>query len=120
MSIEEFRKGNYSVRKSKYGNEKTQFAGRLYDSKKEANYARELETRRKASKPSDRVVWVEYQIGYPIHIRGTRICTYIADFRVRYGDGRIEVVDVKGVRTAIYKLKKKMVEAVYEIKIIEV
>ena len=37
-----------------------------------------------------------------------------------YGDGRIEYVDVKGVKTDIYRIKKKLVEALYSIKIKEV
>lgn len=53
-------------------------------------------------------------------MNGKKICKYIADFRVTYADGRIEVVDVKGVRTGVYRLKKKLVEAQYGIIIIEV
>lgn len=45
---------------------------------------------------------------------------YLLDFMVFYADGNIEYVDVKGVITAIYKLKKKQVEALYPIKIKEI
>lgn len=45
---------------------------------------------------------------------------YLLDFMVFYADGNIEYVDVKGVVTAIYKLKKKQVEALYPIKIKEI
>jgi hypothetical protein len=41
--------------------------------------------------------------------------TYFADFKVTYGDGRVEVVDVKGVKTPLYRFKKKCVEAGYNI-----
>ena len=32
----------------------------------------------------------------------------MADFVVTYSDGHVEVIDVKGVRTDVYKLKRKM------------
>jgi hypothetical protein len=46
--------------------------------------------------------------------------TYVADFR--YRDVRADawvVEDVKGVKTALYKLKKKIVEADRRITIVE-
>ncbi len=39
--------------------------------------------------------------------------SYIADFRVEYDDGRIEIEDVKGVETEAFKLKRKLFEAAY-------
>lgn len=36
---------------------------------------------------------------------------YIADFVVEYADGHTEVVDVKGVKTDVYNLKRKMLLA---------
>lgn len=45
---------------------------------------------------------------------------YVADFRYREGaDKRLVVEDVKGMRTAIYRLKKKAVELQYGIEIRE-
>lgn len=120
MSVEEFRKIGSPVSKNKYGNKKTEYKGIIYDSKKEAEYAIELDRRFFASKPSDRVVLVERQVRYPIQIRGAEICSYFADFKVSYADGHEEVVDVKGVRTDVYKIKKKLVKAVYGITIIEI
>ena len=50
-----------------------------------------------------------------------RKITYRADFRVTYCDGIVEVVDVKGMRTPIYKLKLKMLLHRYpEINFVEV
>lgn len=107
-------------RKSKYGNIKTEYNGTVFMSKKEANYAMELDLRKKAVKESDRVVSYEMQVPYKIVVNGKHICKYLADFRVLYADGHTEVVDVKGVRTNIYTMKKKLVEALYPIEIIEV
>lgn len=38
----------------------------------------------------------------------TRGINYIADFKVEYSDGRVEIVDTKGIETADFKIKKKM------------
>lgn len=100
-------------RNNKYGAIKTEYNGRMFDSKKEAGYAETLDMLRKAKDPKDRVVDIEYQPKFPCVINDKKVCTYIADFRVKYADGREEVVDVKGKKTAIYSLKKKLVEALY-------
>lgn len=59
---------------------------------------------------------------YPIHAAGgAKVAVYRADFRyVDVATGRVIVEDVKGFKTAIYKLKKKLVEAEYGIRIVEV
>ena len=33
---------------------------------------------------------------------------YIADFRITYENGKVEVIDVKGIKTADFKIKEKM------------
>jgi Protein of unknown function (DUF1064) len=38
---------------------------------------------------------------------------YIADFRVHWKDGHTTIEDVKGVMTAVFRLKKKLFEAQY-------
>ncbi len=89
-------------------------------SKKEAHYAMELDFRKKAVKPNERVVSYEEQVPFQVIMNEKKICKYLADFRVLYADGHIEIIDVKGVRTNIYSLKKKLVEAQYGVEIIEV
>lgn len=61
----------------------------------------------------------------PVSIKNSHICNYLADFRYVIVDDRgytIKVVheDVKGMITDVYKLKKKMVEAFYDMKIVEI
>lgn len=48
------------------------------------------------------------QEGFRYKGKMVRPIKYIADFLVKYSDGREEVVDVKGMRTDVYKLKKKL------------
>lgn len=107
-------------RRSKYGNLKTEYNGTIFMSKKEAQYATLLDSLKKASKFSERVVCYQMQVPFQVELNGKKICKYLLDFKVVYGDGRVEHVDVKGVRTGVYRIKKKLVEAQFGIEIIEV
>lgn len=104
----------------KYGNVYTEYKGITYMSKKEAGYAQILDSLKRAKNDRDRVVSVEVQVPYQVVLNNTKICKYLADFKVLYADGHTEIVDVKGVKTQTYRLKKKLVEAQFGIKIIEV
>lgn len=105
---------------SKYGNIKTAYNGRIFHSRKEAGFARLLDTMRNAVNPKDKVKDIQYQPRYPIVIEGKKICDYVGDFFVLYADNHSVLYDVKGYRTNVYVLKKKLVEAVYKIQIVEV
>ena len=56
-----------------------------------------------------------------IETRNDRRCGAVDDIAgaIDYSDGRIDIEDVKGMKLPIYNLKKKIVEAMYNIKIIE-
>lgn len=56
---------------------------------------------------------------YPISRRAYDEITYVADFVYRY-NGEVIVEDVKGVRTAVYMMKKKMMAKVHGIEVQEV
>jgi len=94
---------------SKYKSQPTEYMGQRYDSKKEAQYAAILEMSKRALHPSDKVVSVERQ---PVFELAGGI-KYKADFRVTYADGRVDVIDVKGFETPIFKLKKKLMQDKY-------
>ena len=49
---------------------------------------------------------------YPIDLYGEHVCDYVADFEY-IEDGKIIAEDFKGVRTAVYLLKKKLFNLVY-------
>lgn len=104
---------------SKYGNRKTEYNGRTFDSALEARRAEELDLMRKATDKRERVMDVQYQVRYPIVVNEQKICAYVADFVVTYADGHVEVQDAKGVLTDVYKLKKKLMLAVHGIEIVE-
>ena len=96
-----------SPRRNKYAAVKTEYGGRKFDSKKEARHAQHLDTLRLASDPWERVVDIKYQKPIELQPEPHRI-VYKADFWVTYADGRIEIHEVKGFRTAAYRIKRKL------------
>lgn len=102
-------------RRSKYNNQKIDYKGRIYDSKKEAARAQELDILKRVGEIKSWSPQPEFKIEH----RGVKICVYRADFKVIYTDGRIEYEDVKGFKTDMYRLKKKLVAAFYGIEIKE-
>lgn len=96
---------------SKYRNRKT--GG--FDSKREAKVYAQLEASRLVSDPDRRVDDIWRQVRYeliPSQKADGRVIErpvhYVADFRVTYASGRVEVIDVKGFRTKDYIIKRKL------------
>lgn len=100
---------------NKYHAKKTAFDGINFASKKEASRYFELKILEKAKLISN----LELQVPFPIVVNKLKICTYVADFVYLNQNGVKVVEDAKGVRTPLYKLKKKLVKAVYDIEIYE-
>ena len=100
---------------SKYKAIKTQHPDRTwFDSKKEAKRYAELLILQRAGEISN----LELQPRYNMILNGVKICSYSADFR--YQDGlELVVEDVKGYKTPVYNLKKKMMKAFHSIEIFE-
>ena len=101
-------------RGSKFGNQLVEFEGELFHSKGELNRFRELRLEQRAGAISN----LRRQVEFPIAAAGVVVCSWFADF-VYQRAGREVVEDFKGFRTDVYKLKKKFVEAIYKIKILE-
>lgn len=59
---------------------------------------------------------LELQPRFPLNINGAKIGTYVADFRFLRNGDRV-VVDTKGASTPVFRLKQKLVEALYGIQI---
>ena len=108
---------------SKYHSRKTEIDGIIFDSKKEANRYCELKLMERAGEITDLRRQVRYEINQPYEIAGKKIrgIYYVADF-VYYDNetGEPIVEDVKGMRTDVYKIKKKLFESKYNIEIKEV
>jgi len=98
----------------KYRNKSVVVDGFRFDSKKEA--ARWVEL--KALGAAGLLDELTRQVRFPIIINKQKVCDYVADFTYVI-DGTRVVEDVKGRRTDVYKLKKKLMKACYEVEVEE-
>ena len=105
------------MRRTKYRNVPTRIDGIRFASKAEARRYQHL----KLVQAAGRIHNLRLQPRYPIMVKGALVCTYVADFSYsEIPSGRYVVEDVKGVRTAIYRLKAKLMQAANGITITEV
>ena len=102
----------------KYCNEKIQIDGQKFDSKKEARRFMQLEILRKQGLISNLRCQVKFEL-IPKQ-DGERACNYIADFVYEdISTGETVVEDVKGFKTADYKIKRKLMLYIHGVKITE-
>lgn len=95
----------------KYRNQPTIYDGDRYASKREAEYAAELDLRKKAGDIRD--WWPQHS--YDLTVNGHHVCKYIADFVILHNDGTMEAIDVKGAKKGaawqMFQVKRKLYEA---------
>lgn len=99
---------------SKYKNQKTEVNGKKFDSKKEANDYTELLFMENRGFIKD----LQTQVPFVLIEKSKygRVIKYVADFTfVDCGTGELVVADSKGVKTDIYKLKKRLMAEKYGI-----
>lgn len=99
----------FQTKPNKYGAKKTEYNGRTYHSKAEADYARRLDLEVAAAE----IISWSPQRPVKMVVNGVLICKYLIDFEVLHNDGSIEWIEVKGAETAVYKLKAKLLKALY-------
>ena len=85
--------------------------GRTFDSKKEMHRYEQL----KELRTTGHVLWFALQ---PLFLLPGGV-TYKADFCIAWKDGTTIIEDTKGMRTDLYIAKKKIVEAIHGVKIVE-
>ena len=110
------------MRFSKYHNKKTVVDNITFDSMHEAARYRELKMLSDAGAISDLRLQVPYELIPSFKINGetVRKVKYVADFVYKDKDGNEIVEDAKGMKTDVYKLKKKLMAYVHHIVIQEV
>ena len=96
---------------NKYNARKTTVCGRTFDSRREAEVYLEL----LAQKQAGEIVRIGFQPSYTLLAgfkdntgKKQKPITYTADFFVTFADGHSEVIEVKGVKTRDYQLRKKL------------
>mgnify|MGYP001558328522 CR=1 FL=1 len=96
---------------NKFGARKTEFNGKKFDSKFEASVAKDLELRKKAKDIKDYEtqykveMWAYRENGLP----GFKV-SHKVDFRIHHNDGSYELCEAKGVETADWKMRRKLLE----------
>ena len=107
----------------KYHNKKVEYDGYTFDSIREKNYYIKLKLLEKAGKIKELELQKEYELqpSYKLGNKTSRKITYRADFTYKSTeDDKLHVIDVKGFRTDVYRLKKKIFEYKYKIELEEI
>lgn len=105
------------MRRSKFNAVRCEADGIFFDSKKERDRYQQLKLLERGREIKN----LKLQPAFPLIVNGVKIGTYKADFG--YDDMRADqeiVEDVKGFKTPVYRLKKKLVAAIYGIEVREV
>lgn len=113
--------GKGSGRKGKYNAAGLRIDGIFFHSKAEGERYEQL----KELLASGAIDGLRLQPPFDCTVNNRKVCVYKADFQYDVIDDRGFVIrtvieDVKGMITDIYKIKKKLVEAVYDVKILEI
>ena len=105
---------------SKYNNQKIRVGGEVFDSKREYNRWCELRLLERSGIIRNLQRQVKFHLidSQKTPERTERPCDYIADF-VYYENGNRVVEDCKGMRTDVYKIKRKLMLEKYNISIKE-
>jgi hypothetical protein len=96
----------------KFNAQRTEIDNRKFASKKEASYYQKL----LLAQRSGDLLFHLWQVTF--HLPGG--VRYVCDFCEFWKNGEVRFVDVKGFRTRDFINKKKQIEALYPVKILEV
>jgi hypothetical protein len=93
---------------NKYRACKTVVDGVVFASVKESRRYSELKLLERAGA----IRQLELQPKFVLTVDGTKVCTYLGDFAYFENNARV-VEDVKGMKTPVYRLKRKLLLALY-------
>ena len=110
-------KNEKGKKKSKYHAKKTEVNGKTFDSKKEDKRYMELKAMEKVGSIQN----LQLQVPFVLIEKSKygRSIKYVADFVYYNKNGSKVVEDVKGVKTPVYKLKKRIMAEKYGIIVLE-
>jgi hypothetical protein len=109
------------TKSSKFNNRKSLIDGHTFDSIKEGEFYGSLKLKKQAGLIKD----FQMQVQYDIIVNNIHIAYYYLDFQIENNDGSFEYIDIKGkdkksnkfIKTSVFAIKKRLVEALYHIKI---
>lgn len=85
------------------------YNGVIYDSKREAKHAMELDI----LKAAGRVLKIERQIPFELRVNDRKVCKIVIDFRVTWHTGDVVLQEIKGYATKDWIIKRKLFEALH-------
>lgn len=88
------------MKRNKYHNTRTEYNGKVYDSRREADRAAELQVLVRVGEVATILEQVSFVLPGGVKYR--------ADFLILKKDGTFIIEDAKGVRTKEYQIKKKL------------
>lgn len=95
--------------RNKFNNKHCKYNQRTYHSRREAGDAMWLDSLVKQGKIKQ--VIPQYKISLDVNYE--HITNHYVDFRVELADGRIKFMETKGFPTEVYRLKLKLLRAIY-------
>jgi hypothetical protein len=105
-------------RANKYGAVKTTVDNIVFDSKAEAKRYQDLKLLQRAGEISE-LCADKSKLRFPLVVEGQRVGFYVGDFS--YVEKGVRIIeDVKGFKTPVYQLKKKLMQAIHGISIREI
>ena len=109
-------------KRAKYRNVKTVVDGITFDSKREAAHYGALKALEAAGEISCLRLQVPFVLADAVVLDGRKrpARKYVADFVYRRKDGSLAVVDVKGMKTDVYTLKRHLMASIYGIEVQEI
>jgi hypothetical protein len=111
-------------KRPKYGNRHVEINGQHFDSQAEAARWIELTRLQQRGKISDLRRQVSFELVPSVRLFGSKRATpalrYVADFGYTLtASGKTVIEDTKGVLTRVYKIKRHIMKALYNIDILE-
>lgn len=105
---------------SKYKNIKVTVDGINFDSKREADYYLYLKKKKEEGLIKDFSLQPKFVLQESFRKNGVlfRAITYKADFKVENLDGKVDIIDIKGMQTTVFKIKQKLFERKFEERLI--
>lgn len=101
------KRSKYGVRTDVVGKLRRTLDGRVYASAAERDHAAKLELDRKTG----RILSWKPQVPFSLRVNGKLICVHIVDFVVVENSGDQRVDEVKGCATEVWRMKRRLLEA---------
>ena len=106
---------------SKYRAKKVEIDGIIFDSKAEGEFYRLLKKMKVSGEVKKFALQPKFELQPKYRQKGTnkavQAITYTADFDVTMADGTREIIDIKGFPTDVFRLKQKMFEYKYGVRL---